>query len=53
VLPDPPVPGVEIGEKGYINQRAVLTRRADVVERLYATAKDPDVIGLEEEMNDE
>ncbi len=52
VLPDPPVPGVEIGEKGYINQRAVLTRRADVVERLYATANDPDVIGLEE-MNHE
>lgn len=34
----------EITDKGYINQRAVLARRADVVERLYAPVPSDDVI---------
>ena len=34
----------EITDKGYINQRAVLTRRASQVERLYAVAPDDQVI---------
>jgi feruloyl-CoA synthase len=34
----------EITDKGYINQRAVLKRRADLVERLYAEPPHPDVI---------
>lgn len=34
----------EITDKGYINQRAVLTRRAAEVERLYALPRDPQVI---------
>ena len=33
----------EITDKGYINQRAVLTRRADLVERLY-TGNDDDIV---------
>jgi feruloyl-CoA synthase len=34
----------EITDKGYVNQRAVLERRADLVRRLYAEPLDPDVI---------
>ncbi|HET9929276.1 MAG TPA: feruloyl-CoA synthase [Polyangiaceae bacterium] len=34
----------EITDKGYVNQRAVLTRRAALVERLYAAPPDPSVI---------
>jgi feruloyl-CoA synthase len=45
LMPDPPaVDGGEITDKGYINQAAVLRNRAALVERLYATAPDPDVI---------
>ncbi len=47
LLMDEP-PSVEAGEitdKGYVNQRAVIDRRGDLVERLY-TADDPDVIRL-------
>ncbi len=36
----------EITDKGYVNQRAVLERRAAVVERLYASEPDDDVIVL-------
>ena len=36
----------EITDKGYINQRAVQERRADLVERLYAESPDPEVILL-------
>jgi feruloyl-CoA synthase len=36
----------EINDKGYINQRAVLTRRADEVARLYAEPGDPAVLVL-------
>jgi feruloyl-CoA synthase len=34
----------EITDKGSINQRAVLQRRAALVERLYATSPDPEVL---------
>jgi feruloyl-CoA synthase len=34
----------EITDKGYVNQRAVLERRAAEVARLYADPPDPDVI---------
>lgn len=34
----------EITDKGYLNQRVVLERRSDLVERLYAPRPDPDVI---------
>jgi len=36
----------EINDKGYLNQRAVLMRRAGDVARLYAMPHDPDVIVL-------
>ena len=34
----------EITDKGYINQRAVLERRAALVERLHANPPAPDVV---------
>jgi feruloyl-CoA synthase len=34
----------EITEKGYVNQRAVLERRSELVDRLYAVPPDPEVI---------
>lgn len=44
---EPPVIDAgEITDKGYINQRAVLARRAAEVERLHAGAPDADVIDL-------
>jgi feruloyl-CoA synthase len=43
VLDAPPI-GEEIAEKGYINQRATLARRAGEVARLYASNLDSDVI---------
>jgi feruloyl-CoA synthase len=50
LLADPAsIDGGEITDKGYINQRAVLTRRAALVERIHAPladAADPDVILL-------
>jgi feruloyl-CoA synthase len=46
VLPDAPdMAAGEITDKGYVNQRMVLTRRADVVSRLYGH-DDPRVIRL-------
>jgi feruloyl-CoA synthase len=45
LLTDPPsIDANEITDKGYINQRAVLQRRAELVERLYAEPPDADVI---------
>jgi feruloyl-CoA synthase len=45
VLGAPPdIDAGEITDKGYINQRAVLTRRASEVERLHADADDPEVV---------
>jgi feruloyl-CoA synthase len=46
LMDEPPsIDANEITDKGYINQRAVLTRRAGLVERLYAD-DDPQVIRL-------
>jgi feruloyl-CoA synthase len=42
----PAIDANEITDKGYINQRAVLEHRKDMVERLYAPLPDPDVIVL-------
>jgi len=47
VLTEPPsVDGHEITDKGYINQRAVLERRAADVARLHATDPDDDILLL-------
>jgi feruloyl-CoA synthase len=41
VMAEPPsIDGNEITDKGYINQRAVLERRADLVEKLYSNSAD-------------
>ena len=46
-LHEPPsIDAGEITDKGYLNQRAVLTRRCALVERLYQTPLDPDVVTL-------
>ena len=43
VMIEPPqIDGNEITDKGYLNQRAVLERRAALVEKLYSDA--PDVV---------
>ena len=45
LLTEPPsIDANEITDKGYLNQRAVLTKRAALVERLYADPPAPDVI---------
>ena len=45
VLTEPPsIDAGEITDKGYINQRAVLERRAALVEKLYATPAAPEII---------
>ena len=45
VMSEPPsIDANEITDKGYINQRAVLERRAALVERLHADPPDPEVI---------
>ena len=45
LMPEPPsIDAGEITDKGYINQRAVLERRAPLVAALYHAAADPDVI---------
>jgi feruloyl-CoA synthase len=45
LLTEPPsIDANEITDKGYLNQRAVLTRRAALVERLYADPLHVDVI---------
>jgi len=47
LMQEPPsIDAGEITDKGYINQRAVLTRRADLVERLYSDVSDNGVIAL-------
>jgi feruloyl-CoA synthase len=38
----------ELTDKGYVNQRAVLTRNEELVDRLYATPLDASVITLPE-----
>jgi feruloyl-CoA synthase len=48
LLAEPPsIDGNELTDKGYINQRAGLERRADLVERLYAERPGQDVIVLQ------
>jgi feruloyl-CoA synthase len=48
LLVEPPsIDGNELTDKGYINQRAGLERRADLVERLYAERPGEDVIVLQ------
>ncbi len=42
----PSIDANEITDKGYINQRAVLTNRIHLVEKLYAAGDDPDVIRM-------
>ncbi|GAB4360487.1 MAG: feruloyl-CoA synthase [Gammaproteobacteria bacterium] len=46
LMAEPPsIDANEITDKGYINQRAVLSRRAALVERLYASdGSDPDIL---------
>ncbi|MCK1755356.1 AMP-binding protein [Bradyrhizobium sp. 137] len=47
LMAEPPsIDGNELTDKGYINQRAGLERRAALVERLYADEPDEDVIVL-------
>jgi feruloyl-CoA synthase len=48
LLAEPPsIDAGEITDKGYINQRAVLERRAALVARLHGAADDPEVVRLE------
>ncbi len=48
LMAEPPsIDAGEITDKGYINQRAVLIRRAALVERLYRPDGDPEVIALD------
>ena len=48
LMDEPPsIDGNELTDKGYINQRAGLERRAALVERLYADAPDADVIVID------
>jgi feruloyl-CoA synthase len=48
LMTEPPsIDGNELTDKGYINQRAGLERRAALVERLYAEHPDPDVMVLQ------
>jgi feruloyl-CoA synthase len=47
VMTEPPsMDAGEITDKGYVNQRATLDRRQDLVARLFADPPDPDVIVL-------
>ena len=47
LMTEPPsIDANEITDKGYINQQAVLARRAALVERLYSAADEPDVIAI-------
>jgi feruloyl-CoA synthase len=48
LLEPPSIDAGEITDKGYINQRAVLTRRAAWVERLHAVPADPGVVTLDD-----
>ncbi len=49
LMAEPPsIDADEITDKGYINQRAVLARRAAYVERLYGSPRDPAVVLLVE-----
>ena len=48
LLAEPPsIDANEITDKGYLNQRAVLARRAALVERLHADPVQPDVVAID------
>jgi len=48
LLTEPPsIDASEITDKGYLNQRAVLAKRAGLVERLHTAAADPEVIVID------
>lgn len=48
LMTEPPsIDGNEVTDKGYINQRAALERRCDLVARLYADPPGPDVVVLD------
>jgi feruloyl-CoA synthase len=47
MLEPPSIDANEITDKGYINQRAVIERRRELVERLHAVSPDVDVISVE------
>ena len=48
LLTEPPsIDADEITDKGYLNQRAILARRAALVERLHADPAHPDVVVIE------
>ena len=48
IMTEPPsIDANEITDKGYLNQRAVLAKRAGLVERLHAQPAGPDVIVVE------
>jgi feruloyl-CoA synthase len=47
MIEPPSIDGNEITDKGYINQRAVLARRAALVDRLYSDDVPPDVVIVE------
>jgi feruloyl-CoA synthase len=46
MLEPPSIDGHEITDKGYINQRAVLERRQDLVVQLYGANPPPPVIEI-------
>jgi feruloyl-CoA synthase len=47
LMTEPPsVDGHEITDKGYVNQRATMDRRADLVAKLYQNPPPPDVIEI-------
>jgi feruloyl-CoA synthase len=47
LLAEPPsVDGHEITDKGYINQRATMERRHDLVDKLFQNPPPPDVIEI-------
>ena len=48
LMTEPPsIDGNELTDKGYINQRAALHRRAALVQQLYAEPPGPEVIVIE------
>ncbi len=49
----PSIDGNEITDKGYINQRAVLEQRADLVRRLYSDGPHPDVVVISTSTRDQ
>ena len=52
LLTEPPsIDANEITDKGYLNQRAVLVKRAALVERLHAEPAGPDIIVLDDSLS--